>query len=282
MLAPVVILRTIIKQLSLPESDDQMRQPTWEEYRKRQDMAKSDGLEPSKLAEEDCIQLLLALTQDSPATIFIDGLDEVDGNPREVLKALRTVVDEASSIVKVFISSRDDAAIAEMFQGEPSICVSAADNSADIETFVHRKIGSAIAGGRLLGGKVSLSAREHLTESLISGARGMFLWPAMQLEYLCDYRKFKLEADVLAAIQKLPPSLSSTFDALYARIEDYEGHAKQITKVILAWLLAAERPLSASEIIAAVSSSRDLADKDAFPTNLPTGTLPVSTADTPS
>ncbi|KAL1969905.1 hypothetical protein VTN77DRAFT_7414 [Rasamsonia byssochlamydoides] len=147
MLSSVIILRTILKQLSVSKSEQKVRQPLWEEYNRRQEAAKLDGLDPTPLTIEECTQLLLTLTLDCPATIIIDGLDEVDGNRLDLLAALHTVVEESSSIVKVLISSRDDADIAETLQDAMSISISAAENSADIEKFVRHKVTSAIASG---------------------------------------------------------------------------------------------------------------------------------------
>lgn len=235
MLSSVIILRTILKQLSVSKSEQKARQPLWEEYNRRQEAAKLDGLEPTPLTIEECTQLLLTLTLDCPATIIIDGLDEVDGNRLDLLAALHTVVAESSSIVKILISSRDDADIAEALQDAMSISVFAAENSADIEKFVRHKVTSAIASGILLGGKVSTTLRDRLIDTLLEGASGMFLWPALQLEYLCDRRKFKVEADIIAALKTLPPTLVSTFDQVYARIQDYENHAKTIARKTFAW-----------------------------------------------
>jgi hypothetical protein len=91
----------------------------------------------------------------------------------------------------------------------------------------------------------------------------------MQLEYLCDRRKFKAETDIIAALRTLPPTLLNTFDRLYARIEEYKEHPKQITRQVFAWLPTSERPMSASEIITAVSASQKLENDDGL-------TYPVS------
>ena len=255
-LTPVAVLRTIVKHLSLPYSEDQIRQPAWTKYIKKKEAAEIDGLDPSLLTEEECIQLLLSLAEDCPATIVVDGLDEIDGNPRDVLRVLRAVVEDAPNVVKVLVSSRDDGTISEELRDFPSIGVSSADNSPDVEKFVRQRVNTAIENRSLLGGKISSSAKDRLIDYLIRGAGEMFLLPSLQLKYLCDHQKFKLESDVLAAMLYLPPSLMSIFDAIYARIEEYEDRARQVTNDVFDWLLAAEREMTASEIMAAVNFTR--------------------------
>lgn len=252
MLNPVVILRSIVKQLAMGQSGQKIRQPLWEEYSKRQEVANMDGLEPTPLTIEECTRILLTLTEDCPATIIIDGLDELEGQRVDLLAVLRTLVNESSSVVKLMVSSREDRDIAQGLQDALSICVSASENSSDIEKFVQHRVSSAIIEQKLLGGTLSDSLRGHHINTLTEGAKGMFLWAAMQLEYLCDRNKFKVEADIIAASKTLPPTLVSIFDRLYTRIHSYGQYGKTIARRVFAWLLTAERALSISELITAV------------------------------
>lgn len=85
MLDSAVILRSIVKQLAVCQSGQKVRQPLWEEYNRRQETANIDGLDPSRLTMEECTQMLLSMTLDCPATIVIDGLDELDGQRLDLL-----------------------------------------------------------------------------------------------------------------------------------------------------------------------------------------------------
>ncbi|RMJ27936.1 ankyrin repeat protein [Aspergillus sp. HF37] len=201
---------------------------------------------------EECTQMLLTMTLDCPATIIIDGLDELDGQRLDLLASLRTLIDESSSIVKILISSREDTDIAQALQDALSVRVSACDNSADIEKFVRYRTTSVIANQKLLGGSVSEFLKGHLISALLEGAGGMFLWPALQLGYFCDRQIFKIETDIMRALKTLPPTMVGTFERLYARIDSYGKHGKTIATRVFAWLLAAERALSVSELICAI------------------------------
>ncbi|KAJ5680260.1 hypothetical protein N7536_011399 [Penicillium majusculum] len=259
-LTSAAILRNVVKQLAVTQQGQKVRQEIWDEFKKRQKVADMDGVDPLPLTVDECIQMLLALTADCPATIIIDGLDELVGNQLDILTNLRTLASESSSLVKIMISSRKDTHIAQELHDAISLPVTVCENSEDIKVFVLHSVSSAITNRKLLGGSVSKSLSDHLVESLYQGARGMFLWPAMQLEYLCDRRKFKLEEDVIAALKSLPPSLISTFDNLYARINLFEYHAKTMVMRIFAWLMAKERDLSASELLMAISFNKNADD----------------------
>ena len=163
-----------------------------------------DGLEPSPLTMEECVQMLLTLTLDCPSTIIIDGLDELDGQHLNLLEALHTFISESSSILKVMIASREDTDIAQGSEGTLSISVSASENSADIGKYVQHKVSSAITSKRLLGGAVSQTLKHHIIESLLKEAGGMFLWPAMQLQYLCDDKKQLLSGDPPLPSERVP------------------------------------------------------------------------------
>lgn len=254
------ILRNVVKQLAVTQQGQKVRQEIWDEFKKRQKAADMDGLDPLPLTVDECIQMLLSLTLDCPATIIIDGLDELVGNQLDILTSLRTLASESSSLIKIMISSREDTHIAQELHDAISLPVTVCENSEDIKIFVQHSVSSAITNRKLLGGSVSKALSDHLVESLYQGARGMFLWPAMQLEYLCDRRKFKLEEDIIVALKSLPPSPISTFDNLYARINLFEHHAKTVVMRIFAWLIAKERDLSASELLTAISSNKEADD----------------------
>lgn len=246
------ILQTILKQLATDGSTQTIRRSIWEEYKRRQEAAKTDGLDPSPLIADECVELLKTLMIESPATIIIDGLDELEIQRFDLIMALKTLITESPNVVKIMVSSREEVDIAQELRDSISICASAIENSADIDLFVKEKVDLAITNRRLLRGSVSKDLKNHLIGTLLQGANGMFLWPAMQLEYLSDHNKFKVEADIIAALQNLPPTLLKTFDSLYKRIDEYGYHSKSAATRALAWLLAAERILSVAELMTAI------------------------------
>jgi len=113
---PVEIMRAILRQLSGTQPDQPIKEPVVKEYESRKKKAEEDYSKIRKLTVDDCTRLILALTNQSPATIIIDALDECDEFLRhELLEALDEIVSKSSQVVKVFVSSRDDVDIVSLF-----------------------------------------------------------------------------------------------------------------------------------------------------------------------
>jgi len=66
------------------------------------------------------------------ATVMIDGLDDLDISFPHLLDSLNYLVDNSSSVLKVFVSSQEDATIALRSQHVTFIRVTSADTSKDI------------------------------------------------------------------------------------------------------------------------------------------------------
>jgi hypothetical protein len=111
------------------------------------------------------------LTADTLATIFIDALDECDPNWQdELLDALQIKINRNESLLKVFISSRDDGDIVLRLTGSPNIYIQSKDNQSDIERFVHAKVRKAIAQKRLLNGEIPDELTDEIIKVLCEGA----------------------------------------------------------------------------------------------------------------
>ena len=142
---------------------------------------------------DEIVELILALTSESPATIVLDALDECQPQTRwQLLRALDRIVFNSDNLVKVFVSSRDDVDIVQSFEHAPSIRIAAADNYDDIERFVRSEVAQAASQKRLLHGQVSTALEEHIVSQLLKGAQGMFRWVEMQVRNLCDPERIKL------------------------------------------------------------------------------------------
>lgn len=171
---PEEVLRAIVKQLSCQDSTRPLREPVLIEYQKRKLDAEEDGLEPSKLSATYCIDLILALTDQTPATLVIDALDECEPTRRyELLNALHTIIDESPSVIKILVSSRDDADLVSRLRRFPNIQISERDNGEDIQRFIHTEVHQAIQNRRLLNGRVAPPLKDRIVNKLVSGANGM-------------------------------------------------------------------------------------------------------------
>ena len=171
---PDEIMRCILKQLSFSKANLPVREAVAGVYRKRKQEADDIGCDPEKLSLAECEKLIVALLEDNPATIIIDALDECDTKRRhELIKALDNIIQTSASLVKVFVSSREDNDIVCRLERSSNILINASDNSTDIERFVRSEVYKAVSNKILLSGNISKSLQERITRKLIEGAQGM-------------------------------------------------------------------------------------------------------------
>ncbi|TGJ86553.1 hypothetical protein E0Z10_g2255 [Xylaria hypoxylon] len=218
--SPTTILCGILKQLAHSRTGDGFHHKVFTEYERRKQGADRDGVDISSLTLEECGDLIVSAASDYPIQIFLDGVDEMDDS-RELLEVLNRIVEDASNVVKVFISSRDEADVAFWLHDVTSVIITSSDNSKDISKFITRSVDAAIEKKRLLKGKVAPELKQHIISKLSNGAGSMFLWVSLHLTQLCDRNKYKLEKDVLYALESLPVDLKRTFDRIYQNINEY-------------------------------------------------------------
>jgi hypothetical protein len=169
---PDEILRSILKQLSIPEPDLRIREPVVKAYNEKQREAK--GHNPEKLMLDETVEVILALLEINPAYIVIDALDECDPDRRhELFEALDTIIQQSASLVKVFVSSRDDGDIVCRLTLSPNVFIRTSDNKVDIESFARTEVAQAIKKKRLIKGNVSEQLEDRIIKILIDGAHGM-------------------------------------------------------------------------------------------------------------
>ena len=173
---PDEVMRSLLKQLSCSKSDFPIKEPVVKMYRERQEEAEDDGCDPAKLTINECVELILAILDNSPATIIIDALDECDPNRRhEVLMALDEIIQKSANLIKVFVSSRDDNDIVCRLVYSPNVFIRASDNGEDIKLYVQSEVRQCIADKRLLGGNLSEDMKTRIINTLIRGSQGMYV-----------------------------------------------------------------------------------------------------------
>jgi hypothetical protein len=168
---PEEILRSIVRQLSCPSPGCPIMKPVTAKYNQREE----DSFELTKLALEECLELIIQLTELYPSTtIVLDALDECSPNTRhELLQALDDIIQKSAGLVKVFVSSRDDQDIVRKLKDSPNLYICSSDNAEDIRRFVHQEVWRSIKSGRLLHGFVSDDLAQTVIHTLVDGAQGM-------------------------------------------------------------------------------------------------------------
>lgn len=91
----------------------------------KQKVKDSLGLPPTDpLTLDETIQLLLEIFELNPVTIVIDALDECNPSERyHLLSALDITFTDSGSLVKVFVSSRNDGDIVCRLENSPNIFI---------------------------------------------------------------------------------------------------------------------------------------------------------------
>lgn len=169
---PDDILRTVLEQLSSSNSSLPIREPVVQAYKEKKVEAR--GRTPEKLMRDETVEVILAILQSNPAIIIIDALDECDSARRQdLLLDIQKIIRESASLVKFFVSSRDDHDIVYRLADSPNLYINVKDNSKDIERFVHSEVTKAINYGKLLCSKVSKTLEDQIIQTLISKAEGM-------------------------------------------------------------------------------------------------------------
>jgi len=140
------IMRSILKQLCHSDPCIPTREQVVTVYKRVKKKALDDDIDdPPKLTMMECQPLILAILDESPASIVLDALDEVDPHRRhELLSALHMVVQRSSRVVKLLISSRDDNDIVLRLAHSPNVFIQASDNGQDIARFISQKVEESI------------------------------------------------------------------------------------------------------------------------------------------
>ncbi|ORX98360.1 hypothetical protein BCR34DRAFT_577292 [Clohesyomyces aquaticus] len=247
---PHAILASLARQLSCLAPGKPLLGPSVNLFKDKE----AEGFASGSLQMDESLNLILQLITHYPlTTIVIDAMDECDPQKRhELLKALEQILQNSSSLVKVFVSSRNDQDIILRLQRYPNLEINSQRNGNDIARFVNKQAEQLIQDGRLLQYSDSKAEMKKLiVDKVIIGATGMFRWASMQLQYLCS---FELDDDIKTSLGRLPPDLNTLYDEIYELLSTKPGQVQAVVfKNALSWLLCARRTLNTEEFLCAVS-----------------------------
>ncbi|KAF2733226.1 hypothetical protein EJ04DRAFT_553481 [Polyplosphaeria fusca] len=220
---PQAILASLARQLSCLEPGKPLLGPSVNLFKEKE----AGGTTSFSLQIDESLSLVLDLIAQYPlTTIVIDAIDECDPRKRhELLKALEKMLQHSSSLVKIFVSSRNDQDIVLRLRHYPNLEIDSWKNSGDIARFVNDRVEQLIQEGRLLQYSKSKTAMKKLIiDKVIEGAAGMFRWASMQLQYLCS---FELDDEIRGKLGRLPPDLNTLYDELYGCFRRSRVESKQ-------------------------------------------------------
>lgn len=166
---PTNLMQALVKQLSIFQSG--LPQSIVQEYDRR--IERGSGT-LDFLESKDFVLSLGSLYPQT--TIVIDALDESDPDERpKLLRALKSILQASTTLVKILISSRDDLDIKLELEQVPNLYIKALDNSGDIDRFVRREVVRNIAENHSLRNNVTDEFKERIISTIQEKADGMFV-----------------------------------------------------------------------------------------------------------
>ncbi|GKZ48065.1 hypothetical protein AbraIFM66951_011816 [Aspergillus brasiliensis] len=253
---PVELMRTLVRQFAVVDKTKlRIHEAVSLEYERREAEAKLDGFDIPKLQCDECANLILGILGANPAVIIADGIDEIEEYRRhEFFDAINRIRDESASVVKVFLSSRDDSNIFAALPDAMTVHVQEVDTRPDMELYVRHCVSTAVSTRNLLNGCVPDGLQQQVISFLLDKAGEMFLWVNLQMERLC---KLKSARSVLEAIHD-PVQVAGAVDYLYTdileSIRQADPNAYQTAVRAFSWMVCMQEPLSSDAIIEAVST----------------------------
>ncbi|RSL50337.1 hypothetical protein CEP54_012003 [Fusarium duplospermum] len=152
--------------------------------------------------------------------IFIDGLDEFEGDIRESISLIKEL--GRSSHIKVLVSSRPIPACVAAYENLPKLHLQDLTRK-DIKAYVEDVIGNHPYIKRLL--RRSPEGAKAVMEDLVNKSSGVFLWVVLACRSLlsgcedCDRLP-----ELRKRVEELPPELEDLFDLMLAKINQRYKH----------------------------------------------------------
>jgi ankyrin repeat protein len=238
---PLSILQSIVRQLSTTAKSPEATQTKLHElYTKCRQEGTTFGLETCKE------QIRTSLDIYEQTIIVIDAMDECDPDSRdELIDALKSFVSESNNRpVKIFISSRPDPDIGNLLENSPNIGINANDNKGDIQKYLSAEMDKVAKKAPFFG-----RLKSKIIDALLERCQGMFQWAALQTHQI---QKCKTESSVWKRLESLPDGLQKAYDEAWSQVEELEEPDRMLTERAMLWVMAAELPLSTSQLICAV------------------------------
>lgn len=176
--------------------------------------------------------VLRRLARDRKIVIFVDGLDEFDGDYEEVAEVFNRFLTLHDTHIKICVSSRPLMAFEYSFKGCPNLRLQ--DLTAqDIHTYVTDKL-NAHTHFKLLATD-SLNQTEDFVDMITNKSSGVFLWVHLVVKsLLAGLTNYDAMEDLIERLKILPPELDTLYGAMLRSIKPtfYRGQASQLLQIV--------------------------------------------------
>ncbi|KAH8898523.1 hypothetical protein GQ53DRAFT_636812 [Thozetella sp. PMI_491] len=166
--------------------------------------------------DESFATLLSECGKSMMLALFIDGLDEFETQPSEIIRLIQDMVADCPKGLKLCVASRPWNEFDDAFTDGPRLQMHLLTEQ-DMTNFMD----SMLSGNRgfLEVQEVYPEEVAQLREEIVVKANGVFLWVSLVVrDLLLSVSEGASIADLQATLNALPPGLSSLYDAIWARI----------------------------------------------------------------
>lgn len=196
--------------------------------------------------------------------LFIDGLDEFDIHPREVVKLVNEIASTSTDFLKVCVASRPWTQFDDAFHQVPMLQLHHLTQD-DIRTFVAGQL-DANPGFHEFRNIYQVEADE-IKEEIATKSQGVFLWVSVVVGSIVHSLEEGQNISIIRATLKvLPSDISKLYDTIWAGIR---GRKRRDGSWMIQVVMAAQGPLSCLSIWLADESRTTRAYIEKLPFNMP-------------
>ncbi|KAG4262374.1 hypothetical protein FPRO03_10604 [Fusarium proliferatum] len=236
---PKDILSSILRQLSTPVTEDEAQRI----HIAIKDLPNRLALKGTTINVSTCENVIRTLAEDYPkTTIILDALDECDRDTREELMTVLNNLTNASSKLRLFISSRHDEDILRHFRVVPIIEMEATDNEEDIACFVEHKLFQDSRWSH-----IGVEIQDEVKTLFHKKSQGMFQWAALQVHQIRRLRIWT-ERSIKDQVEISPVGLKAAYDVVWNQLQEVSPYEEQLARRAFQWVLCAFRPLKTPEL----------------------------------
>lgn len=175
--------------------------------------------------------------------LFVDGLDEFDGDPKAIAQIVQDIANNKN--IKLIVSSRPLTTFASAFQDRPQLHIDMLTKP-DIENFVHDKLYSHQYMRDMDETHPELA--KIIQSDLVNKASGVFLWVTVACKsVLQGFDNSDSMSEIQCRIDELPDELEQLFEHILERIDvRYRTQARKLLSLRChSQIVHGDRPLTA-------------------------------------
>ncbi|KAI4097520.1 MAG: hypothetical protein LQ344_000253 [Seirophora lacunosa] len=163
--------------------------------------------------------------------MFLDGLDEIDGQYENIARMIKDLVGHTH--VKICFSSRPLLVLEEAFSGVPGLRLQDLTYHS-IRAYADGQLADLVQR-RIVYKESDKNRVASLVDKIVSRADGVFLWAVIAIRDVCEGLQGMVDLDELAhAIDDLPAQLESLFMLMLRRIKPaYQRDAARFLQIAL-------------------------------------------------